>query len=239
MMHAQAKVPPKSWLAFDLNVLSRLKFESGALPYSDNPALGAYLKRWNVRVLANDPLPSLATRLAAHVANGGKSLSSDDIDKILEDVYVPGYRLQNPSLTDWFSETDAWWFDNVFRNIQTLEHSASRALASALVLATGDYVFSFTRDTRELRQPLSKTFRRLWSTQAQPFDNGQTNICTNRNPDDFISEATADLMFMRLPHAHASGFKNYLGRFAWREEILAALHGGKNGFAEAPMFGMN
>ena len=45
---------PKGWLAFELNVLRRLKFASVILPFTNQPHLGAYLKRWNVRVLAND-----------------------------------------------------------------------------------------------------------------------------------------------------------------------------------------
>ena len=55
-MHAHPKNSPKSWLAFELNVLRRMKFESAALPFTPDPAIGAYLKRWNVRVAANDPL---------------------------------------------------------------------------------------------------------------------------------------------------------------------------------------
>ena len=61
-MHGQTKISPKSWLAFDLNVLRRLKFESVALPFADQPALGTYLKRWSVRVAANDPMQSAWTR---------------------------------------------------------------------------------------------------------------------------------------------------------------------------------
>ena len=69
-MHGPTKISPKSWLAFDLNVLRRMKFAIGArcrLP--PNPALGAYLKRWNVRVAANDPLQSAWTRSVAHILN--------------------------------------------------------------------------------------------------------------------------------------------------------------------------
>ena len=94
-MHGQSKISPKSWLAFDLNVLRRLKFESAALPFSDQPALGAYLKRWSVRVAANDPLQSAWARSYSQIANSGERLSTDDVNVVLEDAYVPGYRLIN------------------------------------------------------------------------------------------------------------------------------------------------
>ena len=219
-MHGSTKISPKSWLAFDLNVLRRLNFSSAILPFASEPALGVYLKRRDVKVAANDPLQSAWTRAFAQIANTGERLSSDDVNIVLDDAYVPGYRLQNQALSDWFTEIDSWWFDNVRRNIDRLKTPMSQAIASSIALSTGDYVFSFKEETRELRQPLSNVFRRLWSIQPEPFDNGQTNTCQNKTADDFISETPADLMFLRLPAAHAQGTKAYLGRAAWREEWL-------------------
>ncbi|MEO6655344.1 MAG: hypothetical protein ABIO36_04615, partial [Pyrinomonadaceae bacterium] len=201
-MHGQTKITPRSWLAFDLNVLRRLTFDSVALPFASSPALGAYLKRWSVRVAANDPLQSAWTHSFAQVVNGGERLSTDEVNIVLDDAYVPGYRLQNQALTTWFSETDSWWFDNVRRNIDRLQTPIAKAMASSIALSTGDYVFSFKEETRELRQPLSTAFRRLWSIQPKTFNNGQNNTCNNKTADDFISETPADLMFLRLPAAH-------------------------------------
>lgn len=219
-MHGQTKISPKSWLAFDLNVLRRLTFNSIVIPFADRPELGAYLKRWSVRVATNDAKQSAWTRALATIANGSERLSADDVNLVLDDAYVPGYRLNDQSLTDWFSETDSWWFDNVKQNIDRLQTPMARAIATSLGLATGDYVLSFNNDTRELRQPLSTVFRRLWSIQAEPFNNGQNNTCQNKNSDDFIAETPAELMFLRLPPAHAQSLKMHLGRAAWREEWL-------------------
>ncbi len=219
-MHGQTKAPPKSWLAFDLNILRRLKFTVAALPFADQPALGAYLKRSNVRVLANDPMQSAWTRCYAEIANNGERLSDDEINMVLEDAYVPGYRLQNAALGVWFTETDSWWFDNVRRNIDRLQSQMSRSIASSIAIAVGDYVLSFNDETRELRQPLSTVYRRMWSIRPEPFNNGETNACSNKNADDFISETPSDLMFLRLPAAHAQSTRGYLGRSAWREEWL-------------------
>src|SRR5687768_5598240 len=154
-MQAQSKLLPKSWLAFDLNVLRRLTFDSVALPFAEQPALGAYLKRWNVRVAANDPLQSAWLHSIAQIANSGERLTNEDVNVILEDAYVPGYQLKNRSLALWFSETDSWWFDNVRRNIDRLRTPMAKAIAGSIVLAVGDYVLSFKEETRELRQPLS------------------------------------------------------------------------------------
>lgn len=220
MMVGQTKTSPKNWLAFDLNVLRRLTFATVAIPFADQPALGAYLKRWNARVLCNDPVQSVWARAIAEIANNGHKLTADEVHIILEDAYVPGYRLKNEALISWFSEVDAWWFDNVRRNIDRLPSQMSQAIASSIVMAVGDYAMSFNEDTRELRQPLSTVFKRLWSIQPETFNNGQTNTCANKNADDFLAETPAELMFLRLPSAHAQNLRTYLGRSAWREEWL-------------------
>ncbi|MEP6944715.1 MAG: hypothetical protein ABJA02_02275 [Acidobacteriota bacterium] len=202
-----------------------MKFQTVSIPFSPDPALGAYLKRWNVRVTANDAMQSSWIQTIAQIANNSEKLGHDDVNTVLEDAYVPGYRLANPSLTQWFSETDAWWFDNVRRRIDVLESPTARAIASTIAMAAGQYVMSFTDDTRELRQPLSTVFRRLWTIQPEPFNNGAKNICQNKRPDDFVldgltDETRPDLMFLRLPAAHGQNSRTFLGRNAWREEWL-------------------
>lgn len=219
-MHGQTKISPKSWLAFDLNVLRRLTFSSVAMPFTEQTALGTYLKRWNVKVAANDPLLSSYTRAFAYIPNGSETLTNEDVEVVLEDVYVPGYQLSNEGLLAWFGETDAWWFDNVKRNLSRLQTPTKQAIASTIVLATGDYALSFDKNTRELRQPLSNVFRRLWSIQPVPFNNGLENTSANRIADDFVVETQSDLLFLRLPHPHAQSQRTHLGRSAWREEWL-------------------
>lgn len=220
-MNTVAKATPRSWLAFDLNVLRRLTFTSVAVPFTEQPALGAYLKRWDVRVAANDPAQSAWARAFALIGSSdGSGLSADDVNVVLEDAYVPGYRLKNSALTDWFTETDSWWFDNVRQRIDLLTSPLARSIAASIAMATGDYVLSFTDATRELRQPLSNVFRRLWSVQPDGYNNRQNNSCQNTAADAFISETFADLMFLRLPAAHAQNARSFMGRNAWREEWL-------------------
>lgn len=217
----QTSNTPRGWLAFELNVLKRLKFTTAALPFTGDANLGAYLKRWRVRVLANDLTLAGWTKAAAAIQNNSEKLSDDDVNTVLEDVYVPHHRLQNPALRTWFGETDAWWFDNVRQNIERLSSPTLKAIASVTALDVGDYVQSFTEETLELRQPLSTVFRRLLSALPEPVNNGQNNTCTNKNAYEFIAENFAsDLMFLRLPRAHNLSQRNYLGWTAWREEFL-------------------
>ncbi|MBA3631680.1 MAG: hypothetical protein H0W58_02530 [Acidobacteria bacterium] len=213
-------ITPKGWLAFELNVLRRLKFNSAILPFMSEPNLGVYLKRWTVRVLANDLTQSAWTKAVAVILNNAEKLSDEDVNSILEDAYVPRYRLQNESLKKWFNETDAWWFDNVRNNIEKLSSPVAQAIALSVGMSVGDYLLSFDKETLELRQPLSNVFRRLWSVSPEPVNNGQNNTCQNKNANDFIAENYMDLMFLRLPSAHNQSQQNYLGWTAWREEWL-------------------
>lgn len=211
-------IAPKGWLAFELGVLRRLKFTSAILPFTGEPQLGNYLKRWSARVLANDAMRSAWIKAVAAIQNNAEKLSDADLNIILEDAYVPGYRLQNESLRNWFNETDSWWFDNVRRNIEKLSSPVLQSIALSIGMSVGDYVLSFTDETLELRQPLSTVYKRLWSVLPDPVNNGQNNVCQNKTANEFIAESYMDLMFLRLPTARNQSLRDYLGWTAWREE---------------------
>lgn len=221
-MLAKQTNTPKSWLAFELNILRRLKFKSAILPLTGEANLGAHLKHWNVRVLANDAARWAHTQSIAKIQNNAERLSENALSVILEDAYVPRYKLQNPALRNWFNETDAWWFDNIRQNIEKLPSQTLQAVALSIGMQTGDYVLSFTEETRELRQPLSKVYERLFSIFPAPINNGQNNTCTNKTINEFIAENYADLMFLRLPQAHNANLRNSMGLAAWLEEWISA-----------------
>jgi hypothetical protein len=196
-------------------VLRRLEFRSVADPFAGESATLAYLKRWGARVAANDTAQWAFVRARARVENNAEVLGESDVEAVLEDAYVPRHRLYNPALRRWFGETDAWWFDNVRDQIEKLD-SAKRALALDLGMAVGDYALSFDEETRELRQPLSRVFKRLWDAAAAPFDNRQRNAAENRDARDFVSREQADLLFLRLPRPSRRAARDTA--WAWREE---------------------
>lgn len=214
----QLEHAPDGWLAFELSVLRRLKFTSVVNPFAGETDLDLYLKRWGVRVASNDQWRWAATKAAARIENNSERLSVEDVAVVLEDAYVPHYRLENAALRKWFGETDAWWFDNVRRNAESLENTAKRAIALSLCVAAGDYALSFNDATRELRQPLSRVFQRLWEAEPRPVDNGKQNKAANKDARDFISTEQADLLFLRLPAPARRGARD--SAWAWREEWL-------------------
>jgi hypothetical protein len=204
-----------SWLAFELSVLRRLNFQSVALPFAGDPHLGLALKRWGYRVAANDPAPWAWVKALAFIENNAHPLTETEVALVLEDAYVPGYKLANPALREWFNETDAWWFDNVRRNLDRIALPVTRAIAMSIVMAVGDYVLSFNEETRILRQPLSKVFRRLWLAQPSLVNNTQRNTGTNQPPRDFTAQQQSDLFLLRLPAPRQNGAALSLWRDNW------------------------
>lgn len=217
-MNGPISKTPNGWLAFELSILHRLKFDTVCLPITGDPAIGYYLRRRGIAVSANDELQSDWYRSLSVIQNTNEQLTDDDVNLVLLDVYVPGNRLANPSLSHWFSETDAWWFDNIRKNIDKLSSPIKFAIAVRLALAVGDYTRSFTEETRDLRQPLSHVFRRLWMGQPEPLHNSVSGTCTNKPLQDAVAEASGELMFLRLPLADVTGTGSY--QHAWREEWI-------------------
>jgi len=211
------------WLGFELSVLHRLKFKSVALPLAGEPGLGLYLKRWNARVAANDPAQWAWIKSQAFIENNCEGLTEADLEIVLDDAYVPRNYFRNPTLLTWFNETDAWWFDNVRANAERLSSPYKRALALALGMGVGDYVFSFNLDTRDLRQPLSlsNVFRRVWHTLMPPVNNLRKNSSSNQSAKSFLAETqNTDLLFMRLPRPTRATDSRNARVLTWREEWI-------------------
>ncbi len=216
------------WLAFELSVLRRLKFRSCAIPFASEPETSVYLKRWGARVVTNDRALWAWTKAVARLENGSEQLSESDLEILLEDVYVPRHRLYNPALRKWFSETDAWWFDNVRAHAERLDSPVKLAIALTLGMSVGDYARSFDDETGELRRPLSRVLRLMWERDAPPFDNRQENASTNFDDRAFIAEQRADLLLLRLPQPLRGS--DQPPRTAWREDWV---RGGDHDFSHA------
>lgn len=222
MAYVASATFPNGWLNFELSVLRRLKFSSIALPFTGEPNIGVQLKRWNVRVAANDAMIWAHTKATALIENDSERLTVEALDAVLDDAYVPRERLDNPSLAKWFNETDAWWFDNVRFNAERLDSQYKRALALTLGMMVGDYVLSFTPESRHLREPfsLSRVFRQFAEDLPFNYDNSMRSKATNQDARTFVAERRhTDLLFLRLPVPlqPQTAIQHAL---AWREEWL-------------------
>ncbi len=209
------------WLAFELGVLRRLKFASVALPFTGEPEICVQLKRWKVRVAANDPMIWSHMKTVALVENDRERLNEEDLGLLLDDAYAPRDKLDNPALLKWFNEIDAWWFDNIRFNAEHLE-PYKRALALTAGMMVGDYVLSFNEQTRSLREPfsLSKVFQLILDCLPLTQENEQRNKSTNHDVRSFIAENHhTDLLFLRLPEplTQAAARDPFI---TWREEWL-------------------
>lgn len=213
---------PNGWLNFELSVLRRLTFSSIALPFTGEPNLAVQLKRWKVRVAANDPMVWGYTKATALVENEFEQLDEGDIEALLDDAYVPRDRLDNPSLSKWFNETDAWWFDNVRFNAEKLPSPFKRALALTLGMMVGDYVLSFTDDNRNLREPfsLSRVYKQFAENVSSVHEPSLRSKASNQDIRAFVAERRhTDLLFLRLPRPMQAQ-PGQRHAFAWREEWL-------------------
>jgi hypothetical protein len=210
------------WLAFELGILRRLTFASVALPFTGEPEICVQLKRWKVRIAANDPMIWSHTKAVALIENDQERLNEAEISLLLDDAYAPRDKLDNPTLLKWFNEIDAWWFDNIRFNAERLE-PYKRALALTAGMMVGDYVLSFNEQTRPLREPfsLSKVFQLILDCLPYTQENSQRNKSTNQDVRTFIAENHhTDLLFLRLPEpiTQAAAAKDPF--ITWREEWL-------------------
>ncbi|MCM3906209.1 MAG: hypothetical protein ND866_31365 [Pyrinomonadaceae bacterium] len=223
MVYSDSGTFSSGWLAFELGVLRRLKFTSAALPFTGEPHLSLNLKRWKVRVAANDPMIWSFTKAIALVENFADRLTESDLSIVLHDAYVPRDKLDNPAMSKWFNETDAWWLDNVRFNAERLDSEYKRATALTLGMMVGDYALSFDKETRVLRQPLSlsKIFRQLIKVLPSPYDNSMRNLSTNQDVRLFVAERQhTDLLFLRLPSPVLQSEPSRETLSGWREEWL-------------------
>ncbi len=205
----------KLLLGFEASVLSQIEFRSIAIPFSGSSKLALYLKAWGKLILANDPRAWAAA--AAHaIIQAREPIAEEHIARVLHDVYVPGSRLNNAGLRRWFGETDAWWMDNLRRNIGSLEDESLRAQALAIGMQTGDYALSFDVETREIRMPLTTVFWRLAGRVITGPATSPRGQSFNLPAEEFIKQARTDLIYLNLPPAQ-SEIAGADARSEWRE----------------------
>ncbi len=217
----------KALLGFQASVLRQLEFRSIAVPFWSEARLDWYLKAWGKLIFANDPRGWAGIVARANI-EATESLGEDTITRILEDVYIPRVRLGNPGLRRWFGETDAWWMDNLRRNIEGLDDQLLRAQALALGLHTGDYALSFDEQTLDLRRPLTTVYWRLAGKSFAGPVGLPLNRSFNQPAEDFIKQVRADLLYLRSAASH-SDRGGAEARSDWRESWVNGSPAGNEG----------
>lgn len=205
----------ESLLGFQASVLRQLEFKSIAMPLCGWGRLVSYLKTWGKVIQANDPRAwaAAAARAAIEVS---EPLTAEQIGALLEDVYVPGFRLRNPELRRWFGEADSWWLDNLRQRISALTDDLLAAHAIVLGIQSGDYARSFSDDTLDLKRPLTSVFRQLASARIDSMPAHPWNQATNLPVVEFIRAKQADVLYLNLPSGQAETVGT-LARSDWRD----------------------
>jgi len=207
----------KSLLGFEASVLRQIEFKSVAIPFCGRARLEWYLSAWGKQILSNDNR-AWAAALSRAVIGAGEPLGEEVVSRLLEDAYVPAARLGNPGLRRWFGEADAWFLDNLRRNIDAISDEEQRAEALAIGLLTGDYALSFDERTAELKRPLNSVFR-AFANRSYVMLRGRARgrINTYNLPAlDFIRRARSDLLYLDVPVAQVE-IAGSEARSEWRD----------------------
>lgn len=219
----------KSLLGFEISVLGQIDFRSIAIAFAGGAKLEWYLKAWGKHILSNDPRfwASISSRA---MIESRYQLDEETISSLLADLYVPRARLANGQLRNWFSETDAWWMDNLRLSVDRMADEALRTQALYIGLQTGDYALSFDEASRDLKRSLATVFWRL----AGRFTIGPVGQPGSRSynlpVDEFASQARADLFYLNLPAAHAE-MGGSESRMDWRESWIRSGEAGAQDIA--------
>jgi len=207
-------------LSFRLNVLSRWRLDSVAIPIARDARLGRHLKRQGVRVFANDILQSVSAETQALIANSSEVVTEEVVGFVLEQSAGESNALENTALLKWFEKEDADWLDRIRRKSERIESAVIRGLVQYNAMQTGQYALAFDSATRHLKRDLTDVFREFCLTMPAPFDNRKRNPSSTKPPRMFVIESVAHSMFLKLPDPAVNGIRQSLGDRAWREEWM-------------------
>jgi hypothetical protein len=202
-------------LGFQISVIRQIEFRTVAIPFCGRADLVHYLGALGKQVLSNDPRPWAA--LAGRAALESEPLTDEQVFTILQDTYIPGARMSNTELREWFGEADAWWMDNVRR--QALQDPSIQDQALLLGMQAGDYALSFGKSTFELKRPLTAIFRELATNSRAMLATHPHNRAYNLPVEQFLRDARADLMYLNLPSGHAE-FGGPPSRPPWQDSWI-------------------
>ncbi|HKF56649.1 MAG TPA: HD domain-containing phosphohydrolase, partial [Blastocatellia bacterium] len=216
-----------SLLGFQVSVIRQVEFRTVAIPFCGRAALVQYLAALGKQVLSNDARPWAA--LAGRAVLESEPLTDEQVFTVLQDTYIPGARMSNAALREWFGEADAWWMDNLRR--QALQDPSIQDQALLLGMQAGEYALSFSKSNTELKRPLTAIFRELAAnSRAMPATHPH-NRAYNLPSQQFLRDARADLMYLNLPCGQAE-FGGASARPAWQDTWLLGHRPGSDDFSQ-------
>lgn len=208
---AQPPFQPSPWtaaasqtafLGFETAALQTLSFETIALPFGGDGALGWRLKLMGKRVFTNDARQAETCPAIAAVENNGYVLTASQVDAWLqaardaeENVALP----YNAALCRWFTPSQARWLAGFRRAVLSSPDRVTQALGMSLGLHLGDYQLAFDSSTAHLRRTFEETVIGALGRVNRVIDNGLTNQASCLPAHVFAVQNTADVVYVRLP----------------------------------------
>ncbi len=228
---SQSPVPAETWtvsratfhqaplLGFEVAALRESSFQSIALPFGGDGALGWRLKLLGKQVFSNDPRQAETCLAIASVENNGYILTAAMADAWLsaarDAAENPDFPF-NPALRRWFPPPQARWLAGFRQAVIQNADRITQALGMSLGLYLGDYWLAFDPSSADLRQTLEETAIEALARINRAVDNQRANQATCLPAQAFAVQTAADLAYVRLPplaaHDHLASHRD-----GWRE----------------------
>ncbi|OYT72182.1 MAG: hypothetical protein CFK52_05885 [Chloracidobacterium sp. CP2_5A] len=212
-------------LGFEVAALQDAPFQSIALPFGGDGALGWRLKLLGKQVFSNDPRQAETCLAIAAVENNGYILTATLADAWLsaarDAAENPDYPF-NPALRRWFPPTQARWLAGFRQAVVQESNRIVQALGMSLGLCLGDYWLAFDPSSADLRQTLEGAAIQALARVNRAVDNQQLNQATCLPAQTFAVQTAADLAYVRLPpfapYDHLAHHRD-----GWRERWVSDL----------------
>ncbi len=191
-----------AFLGFEVAALQTLAFQSIALPYGGDGALGWQLKLLGKQVFSNDVRQAETCLAIAAVENNGYALTASQVDAWLQaarQAETDPTFLYNASLLRWFTPAQARWLAGFRKAVLGHPDRLTQALGMSLGLHLGDYQLAFDPSVRHLRRTFEETVVEALARVNRVIDNQLANQASCLPAHVFAVQTAADVVYVRLP----------------------------------------
>lgn len=191
-----------AFLGFESAALQTLSFETIALPFGGDGALGWRLKLMGKQVFTNDARQAETCLAIAAVENNGYVLTASQVDAWLQaarDAEENDAFPYNAALRRWFTPSQARWLAGFRKAVLHSSDRITQALGMSLGLYLGDYQLAFDPAAARLRRTFEEAVIGALGRVNRVIDNGLTNQASCLPAHVFAVQNTADVAYVRLP----------------------------------------